>query len=153
MRRRLPRPMPAAQRGVAAIEMALILTFSFALFPFVLWFGRVFYEYNVMLKAADEASRYLASLPPLEATTIASWRLASGTALQMMANAAAGAGLSAVPDSIQIACYPVACGTPNVPPASIGVSFSVSMVDDLLYDTTSGAFSLNLELTVPYAGR
>lgn len=155
MKRRMRMPMPhlSAQRGVAAIEMALILTVSMALFPFVLWFGRIFYEYNVMLKATDEASRYLASLSQMEVTTAATWLQASATATKMISTAAAGAGLSAVPDLIQIGCHPGACGTPNVPPTSFELTYSLSMIDDLFYDTSNGAFTMNVDLTVPYVGR
>jgi Flp pilus assembly protein TadG len=157
MRPRLPSRLSnrrrAAQRGVAAIELALIVTVSFALFPFVLWFGRAFYEYNVLLKASDEAGRYLASLSPLEVTTIASWQQAIATATQMITTAGTGAGLGTVSDAIQISCHPGACGTPNAPPASIELTFTVSMADELMFDTTSGTLSMDVDLTVPYAGR
>jgi len=153
MRRAVPMPRQAAQRGVAAIEMALILTVSFALFPFVLWFGRAFYEYNVLLKASDEAGRYMASLSQVEVTTAASWLQASATATRMIGATAAAAGLNTVPDLIQIACHPDPCGSPNDPPASIELSFVVAMTDDLMYDTTNGVLPMRIDLTVPYAGR
>jgi Flp pilus assembly protein TadG len=153
MKRDAAIPRLVAQRGVATIELALIFAVSFALFPFVLWFGRVFYEYNVMRKASEEASRYLASLSQIEVTTASTWLQAMATATQMIATASTGAGLNTVPDLIQIACHPVACGTPNAPPTSFELTFSVSMTDDLLYGSTNGFWSMNVDLTVPYVGR
>ena len=143
----------AAERGVAAIELALIVVVSFALFPLVLWFGRAFYEYNVLLKGSDAASRYLTSLSLVEVTTGATWMQAVSTATQMIGGTATGAGLSAAPYPIQIGCYPGGCGTPVAPPTSIELIFTLLIADELLFDTTEGAFVLEMQMAVPYEGR
>ena len=58
-------PCRAARRekGVAAIELALIMTFFIGLLPFVLLFGRAFLVYTALQKSVHDAARYMATLP------------------------------------------------------------------------------------------
>ncbi|HEV7814372.1 MAG TPA: TadE/TadG family type IV pilus assembly protein, partial [Janthinobacterium sp.] len=152
--RRGRRPRLQSQRGVAAIELALIFIATLALLPFTIWFGRVFYQYEVLVKAGNAAARYVASAPLAEMSTGASAKNVIATATKMIVDAAAGAHLSALPDpdTIGIRCIPMTCGTPGSTPAMIEINFTVTMVDDLFFDTTYGQFPLNIILQVPYAG-
>nr|WP_314635779.1 TadE/TadG family type IV pilus assembly protein [uncultured Janthinobacterium sp.] len=51
------------QRGVAAIELALIMLFFMGLLPVVLLFGRAFLAYTALQKGVHDAARYMATLP------------------------------------------------------------------------------------------
>ncbi|SFU77907.1 TadE/TadG family type IV pilus assembly protein [Pseudoduganella namucuonensis] len=51
------------QRGIAAIELALLLPVLIVLLAMPLYLGRVFWHYSVAQKAAHDAVRYLASVP------------------------------------------------------------------------------------------
>lgn len=54
------------QRGIAAVELALILPFMVLMLAAPLYFGRVFWHYSVVERAAGDAARYLASVPIAE---------------------------------------------------------------------------------------
>lgn len=47
------------QRGVAAVEFALILPVIVILFAFIVFFGRLFWHYNVALKAASDVATFV----------------------------------------------------------------------------------------------
>lgn len=51
------------QRGVAAIELALIMLFFSGLLPVVLVCGRALFAYTALQKSAHDAARYMATLP------------------------------------------------------------------------------------------
>ena len=52
------------QRGVALIELALIIPLLLLLTFFTTEFGRAVYQYHVLVKAVRDASRYLSVQPP-----------------------------------------------------------------------------------------
>jgi Flp pilus assembly protein TadG len=62
----MKRPVPSRPRGVAAIELALILCLTLSLLPLLLLFGRVLWHYNVLKHAADEAALAVARQSLLE---------------------------------------------------------------------------------------
>ena len=45
-----------AQLGVAAVELAIVLSVTMVLLPAVALFGRVFYQYSVMKSATRDAA-------------------------------------------------------------------------------------------------
>ena len=49
------------QRGVAAVELALTLPVIMLLLAYIVFYGRVLYNYEVAQKAARDAVRYLSS--------------------------------------------------------------------------------------------
>lgn len=51
--------MKARQKGVAAIELAIVLPLLLAIFLAVTEFGRAIYTYNTIAKSARGAARYL----------------------------------------------------------------------------------------------
>lgn len=52
------------QLGVAAVELALVLSATMVLLPAVALFGRVFYQYAIMKGASRDAAAYMASVSP-----------------------------------------------------------------------------------------
>jgi Flp pilus assembly protein TadG len=150
-------PVKRRQRGVAAIELALISVAIFGLLPFVFWFGRVFYEYNVLLKAGHQATRYMASLSALEIGSVAASTTATATARQMVIDAGSGAGIDLTALSIGVECNPDNCGTAGELPATVRVRFATTLADDvfsyftepLLGDAVTIRF--DVDITQPYA--
>jgi Flp pilus assembly protein TadG len=51
------------QRGIAAVELALIMPVFLIMLALPLYFGRVFWHYTVAQKAAHDAARYLSTVP------------------------------------------------------------------------------------------
>lgn len=60
---------PARQRGVAAVEFALLAMLLVVLLVAPLSMGRILWHYTVMQKAAHDAARYLAQVPDGELRT------------------------------------------------------------------------------------
>ena len=68
-----PPPRPP-QRGVAAVEFALLATLLVTLLLAASEFGRAMYQYNTVVKGARAAARYLSQFPPGDANAIAAAR-------------------------------------------------------------------------------
>jgi Flp pilus assembly protein TadG len=61
-----PSPYPrksAAQQGVAAIEMAILLPLLVLIFTGMIEYGRLMWHYDALAKATRDAARFLADLP------------------------------------------------------------------------------------------
>lgn len=54
--------MPNGQRGIAAVEFAIILPVVMLLMLATAELGRVFYQYNTLTKAVENGARYLAAV-------------------------------------------------------------------------------------------
>ena len=65
--------MKYKQRGVAAVELALILPLLLAICFAVTEFGRAIYTYNTLAKSTRDASRYLSTQASGNATAQANW--------------------------------------------------------------------------------
>lgn len=59
---RRPSQARRRQRGIAAVELALIMPVILILLTVPLFFGRVFWHYTVAQKAAHDATRYLSGV-------------------------------------------------------------------------------------------
>lgn len=59
-------PRRPRQGGAAAVEMALLLPFFVLLMSLALFLGRYFWHYTAAQKAAQDASRYLSTIPEAE---------------------------------------------------------------------------------------
>ena len=57
------------QRGIAAVELALVLPAFVLLLAATVFIGRTLYHYQAIQKAAHDAARYLASAPALEVSS------------------------------------------------------------------------------------
>jgi len=58
-----------AQRGVAAVEMAIVLPIFILLLAAPLFFARYFWHYTAAQKAAHDAARYLSTVSQVEMRT------------------------------------------------------------------------------------
>ena len=81
------------ERGVAAVEFALILILTFFLLPAVFLFARVFYHYNVIKQATQDAANALAASPRIELMTFAGMAAAEARSKQMVINAITASGI------------------------------------------------------------
>jgi Flp pilus assembly protein TadG len=106
-------PLRRGQRGVAAIELAVILSGSLLLLPALVLFGRLFYQYSVMKSACRDAALYMASLPPAAVHDGTERNRAAGVAIRLVADAAEGAGItrSSVVTTAAVGCDGGSCGS------------------------------------------
>jgi Flp pilus assembly protein TadG len=129
-----PRVAPGRlQRGVAAVELALILAFGLALAPSVVVLGRVFWTYTALQKATHDAARYLATVSVTDMTTDDKAVVAVGVARQMVLQAAAAAHIRPAlsSNSVTVLCDGANCGTVPTAPVLIRVQVSATMFDEL----------------------
>ena len=148
------------QRGVAAVEFALVLPIIVVLLAFTIFFGRYFWHYNVALKAAHDAAITLAfahkteigiSKPDLSEIEIA--KVARAVALAEIAELRPGEG---IPPQVFVNCDNYQCSGDKVP-GEVSVMVRMRMVDVNFTAYTGGTVGpdpiwLYAEVRVPYVG-
>lgn len=126
MRRRLQSRQ--GRRGVAAVELALVMTGCVVLVPAVMSIGSVFQHYAALHKAVQEGARTMAALPPqalsTNAAAVDSMIMVRSVVLETARHAGLQASLAA--DKVYVGCDEVICeGT--VPAATVTVTASVKV--------------------------
>jgi hypothetical protein len=153
----LVRSVARCQRGIAAVELALILPLIVLLLAVPLYFGRVFWHYTAAQKAAQDAARYLSMVPSTELADSTRVRYALKVA-QDIAEAET-AELNPGPDRpyISVTCDDWACDGFSAP-TTVGVSVHLKMVDAYFPVATSlfggdGGIVLRAAAKVHYVGK
>lgn len=148
------------QRGVAAIEFALVAPVMIALLACTLFFGRVFWHYNIALKAAHDGATVLALARKIE---IGVAKPDSGELeIANLARAVANAELQGLntgngaPAVIDVHCDSLQC-IGNKIPTQVSVNVRMKVIDPyfpILADEigAGGGIWLQAEVRVPYAG-
>lgn len=133
---RAVRPMLKRQRGIAAIELAFIAPILVAMLAFSLFFGRVFWHYTVVQKAAHDATRYLSRVPLAEykSPTRAGYAVAVAQAIIAAEMSDLPPGQS--PMSITIQCDGISCDGLS-PPTTLRTVVRIAMFDDFYTEPTS----------------
>ncbi|MBJ7309511.1 TadE/TadG family type IV pilus assembly protein [Rugamonas sp. CCM 8940] len=133
---RPPPPARRPQRGIAAVELALVLAMGLAVVPTVVVLGRALHAYTVMQKAVHDAARYLSAVPAAEMATQSSAFAAVALAQSMVVQAAASSPVSPplVTPLVAVTCDGVPCG--SAVPAVIQVSVAEFNVADPLTNLT-----------------
>ncbi|MGK5024809.1 TadE/TadG family type IV pilus assembly protein [Janthinobacterium sp. RB2R34] len=161
MRRACHRRAEARQQGVAAIELALIMLFFMGLLPIVLLFGRALFIYTVVQKSAQDAARYMATLPLQQMTNDDTANQAAAFARQLVQQALAETGPVLNANRIRIECvyasgeYP--CGSYVTRPLQVSVKFVAELPIAFLPDLTMrwlpelAPISLNANAVLRYA--
>jgi hypothetical protein len=149
------------QQGVAAIELALIMLFFMGLLPVVLLFGRALFMYTVVQKSAQDAARYMATLPLQQMTNDDTANQAAAFATQMVRQALAETGPLLNANRIRVECvyasgdYP--CGSYVTRPLQVRVKFVAELPIAFLPDLTMrwlpqlAPISLNANAVLRYA--
>ncbi|NHZ62051.1 hypothetical protein [Massilia genomosp. 1] len=154
----MPPRVPRRTRGIAHIELALILWTMATLLPLIFSFGHIFYVYSVLKQANKDAAASLATVPMAEWAISESMNSpmkvrAIAIAEQAMASAGIGPDLVLVPfivckrqDDDQTACGGVER------PDTITVSLQVRMPMGAIMDMFNVGESLKIRtsVTVPY---
>lgn len=138
----MSRPAPSRParrpRGIAAVELALILPTLVLLLALPLFFGRALYHYQIMQRASHDAARYLASCAEVDLRSPARTAdvVAAARAI-VVAELDGGSAGSAAP-LVSISCNGGQCSGYFVP-ATVTVQ-----VTDLLEDDVLPFYSYNL---------
>lgn len=155
------------QRGVATIELALILGLVLMLMSCTLLFGTAFWYLNAEQKTVHNMARYLASVTQAEIANQIAATTAVNTAREMgdealdrakvsTSIARAPAALSCQPNTVGICGFAMPAGYPAQTPATIRVVHGVRLDDISFFGDVSvflggtDALSMAVDMTVPY---
>lgn len=146
------------QRGVAAVEFALLATVLVFLMAFPIFLGRYFWHYTVVHKAAHDGARYLSTISEAEMRepdlALAADAIAKGIVKEELADLRPGtyAPKVSVICGTATLCHGVEGGA--LPP-TVTVTVEVSMFDTVFRVVPTGTRGLPIKavVEVPYAGR
>jgi len=143
------------QRGAAAIELALILPILVTLLTFPFFYARCFWHYTAAQKAAQDAARYMATVPMAEMRSkklaSAAQKIAEDIALIEIAELSPGKAF----DPPQITCDGLACGNSTGKlPNKVRAYISFGMADTMFGVVDTGRYGLLItaDVTMRYAG-
>ena len=150
--RRADRRGAPRQRGIAAVELAVMMPVLIFMLVFPLYLGRVFWHYTVIQHAAQDAARYLSKIPasemanPLRAPDLA--KVAEAIADAQLTELAPGAFRY----GLVVTCDGGLCLGFNRP-AVVRVNIQVLMEDIFFSGYTSLTLSLTADVSYPYMGK
>lgn len=144
------------QRGVAAIELALILSFCALLAPTVVALAQLFYQYSALQNAVHRAARYMSSVPQSEMNNQAQIAALALQAQTMVTEAGIAAGLTGMRlGNVTVNCDASTCGYAGAAPVSITILARMTLEDSGLaasyYDLLGqSGFTLRVNASVRY---
>ncbi|MFP5392690.1 MAG: TadE/TadG family type IV pilus assembly protein [Gammaproteobacteria bacterium] len=140
------------QRGIAAVELAILLPLLALLLTVPLLFGRYFHAYTVAQKAAQDAARYMATIPQAEMKSTALVDASVDAARAIVAAELADLHLGGS-ERVAVLCDAVCAGA-GLLPATVRVQIRFAITDDILSAWFAGdnGYHINADVTMPYAG-
>ena len=146
------------QRGVAAVELAIILPILMMLLTVPFYFGRAFWHYTVAEKAAHDAARYLSSIPVTEMKSQARIAAIVDVARQIYDQEVAELNPGMFPPTPTITCGNFVCDGISVPD-TVRVAVRMRVFDNFAgtsnsdYKDEEGGIVLTADVTLPYVGK
>lgn len=148
---------PARQRGIAAIELALIMAAIAFVVPLTVALGSMFRSYAVLQNSVNAAARYLGSLPVAEIKSYDASDTAVEVVKSIVRDSAIEANLVVVPgrNATTVKCDSMPCSSVGTVPATVTVSHALVLdagdLPGLGYLTGGGhGFLVTITSTVPY---
>lgn len=146
------------QRGIAAVELAILLPILVALLAVPFYLGRVFWHYTIAEKAAHDAALYLSSVPLTEMKSQTRVAEVVDVAQQIYDLEAAEMNPGAFPAVPTFLCNTSFCLGLTVPD-TIRVTVQMRVFDDFLstfttdYKDEEGGIVLTADVSMPYVGK
>lgn len=126
-----------AERGIAAVEFAMLSSLLLVLLTVPLFFGRVFWHYTAIQKAAHDAAWFLATVPQNDmknqTRALDAAKVADYIAKSEVAELAPGGDYAPI---VTIDCRPAGCGLGL--PTTVYVRVGVLMFDPLFQVSYAG---------------
>jgi hypothetical protein len=149
--------MRRRQRGIAAVELAAIVSTTFFVAPVVVVLCLLTLEYSVLQKSVYHAARYLGTLPAAEMSTAALSAQAIVAARQMVFDTASDGGATVLPDpaAVLVLCNGNRSCINTTLPQSVTLSVTVDVGLSQFYTLLggilpNGSMSITVQATVPY---
>lgn len=129
------------QRGVAAVEFAIVISLLVLITGGIIEFGRVLWYIDALTKATRDGARYLStSTLPLD----------TGKAQSLVVNAATSAGLPGfVASNVNISCSPQCTGTAPTY-VTVAINYSVTFGSWFAIPLPAGNWALKPQTTMRY---
>jgi uncharacterized membrane protein len=140
------------QRGIAAVELAIVLPVLVLLLVFPLYLGRVFWHYTALQYAAQDAARYLSKAPVSEMGNPTRGAAVTAVAEAIVAQELAELAPGSFPYALVITCDGTAC-VGFATPAVVRVNITLFMEDIFFASYTQLNLRLVADVTHPYLGR
>lgn len=144
------------QAGVAAVELALLLPILVAFLAIGFFTASILWHYMMVQKAAQDAARYLSTVPAWEMTTQASALAAGNQAQDIARRELADMSPGATVSALGTYCDEVNCGMKfaYTLPTTVRVYLEISVKDPTgLIDTGFGGWPIVANYTLRYAGK
>jgi hypothetical protein len=157
MNRLIPVPARRRQRGIAAIEMAVIVPVLLGFLAFSVFYGRVFWHYTAAHKAAHDAARYFASVPLSEFKSPTRTGHAVEVAKDIALRETADLNPGPYPPNIGVVCDGLPCAG-FAPPTVITVGVQLAMFDTIFGQVTGNVIGaeplpVTAAVTMRYVGK
>lgn len=139
------------ESGAAALELALILPLLIAFLTIPLFFGIYFWHYTVVQKSAQNAVRFMASVPVREIKSVTTAKYARDIAEAMVQEGIADL-IPATTPIIDIQCDGLTCG--DGVPGNVRVVVRLRLKDHFfhLVDTGDDGWPVRADVSMRYAG-
>lgn len=148
-------PSTGKQHGAAAVELALILPIFVVLMTSVLFLGRYFWHYTAAQKAAQDGSRYLATISAQEMRDPALAPFAAAVARDIAQMELAELNTGGLRPRVEVQCGGEVCeGVRSNPlPETVTVIIRMEMFDHIFgLDVGRYGLPLNVRSEVRYVG-
>jgi hypothetical protein len=139
------------QRGMAAVEFALILPAFLLLLALPLGFGRVLWHYTAVQKAVQDATRFVSSLPANALNDPTRMADAEATARAIVAAETVELHPGSLPPAVSVLCDALYCDGLSLPD-NVTVGIRLSIEDIFLPDVAQAHALLNVRSTMAYSG-
>jgi hypothetical protein len=143
------------QRGVAAVEAALIVPILVVFLTVPIYYARCFWHYTVAQKAAQDAARYLSQVSAAEMKAPALAQAAGNIALEIAQREMAELSPGSEMGLPVVQCDYLPCGTViGSAPATVRVYITFSMYDNIFGVIDQGRFGLivTADISMRYVG-
>lgn len=137
-------------RGIAAVELAVVMPILVILLVFPLYLGRYFYHYTIAQNAAQNAARYLSKIPVTEMTDPNRAAPVVSVANQIVAQMLAELVPGPYAPNVSVLCGSNQCAG-LVRPQTVTVSIQILVVD--IFFPTNMSLPVDVSIQMPYLGR
>ncbi|MGI4721383.1 MAG: TadE family protein [Janthinobacterium lividum] len=144
------------QAGAAAVELALLMPMLLVFLTMPLFYARVMWHYTVAQKAAQDAARYLASVPHAEMISATQAGAARRTAIEIATRELAELSPGSEIQGPEAYCDSLNCGVlpAGTVPTTVRVVIRFNMFDTILgvEDVGWDGLPISADVTMRYAG-